>query len=133
MTSARLRPLAFAFVSAFSIATEAPLAADTCVTTVAPAANYGATVNLNVGSGATALLRFDLAALPERAMPSNLLKATLVLYVNGVGVAGSIDVGASSATLRLPGGAVGAPRRLAALTQFASAPSRDGDSLPGFV
>lgn len=89
-----LRPLvlALAWACGSAAATELPLAADTYVSSAAPNANYGATVTLNVGNGAMALLRFDLASLPERATPSELLKATLVLYVNRVGVPGAVEV-----------------------------------------
>jgi hypothetical protein len=92
---AAVRPLAFAVLSALSVlanAAETPLVADTYVTTAAPGANYGATASLNVGAGASTLLRFDLTSLPAGTAPSNLRNATLVLYVNRVGVAGAVEV-----------------------------------------
>ena len=97
MSLARLHPVVLAVLCALSasaFATEAPLSADAYVSTVSPAANYGATATLNVGAGASTLLRFDLSALPDRMLPANLLKANLLLYVNRIGVPGSVEVNA---------------------------------------
>lgn len=79
-------------VSPVAGAVEAPLAADTYVTSAATTANFGATATLNVGAGATSLLRFDLSTLPAGTKASNVSRATLVLYVNRVGVPGSLEV-----------------------------------------
>lgn len=73
-------------------AAELPLSADTYVSTAAPATNYGAAASLSVGPGSNALLRFDLAALPQGIQPGQVLKATLVLYANRVTTPGSIEV-----------------------------------------
>ena len=95
MSFSRLHSLTLAVLCALSasaLATEVPLSADAFVSIAAPTANYGGTANLNVGAGASTLLRFDLSALPDRMLPANLLKANLLLYVNRVGVPGSVDV-----------------------------------------
>jgi len=73
-------------------ALEAPLAADTHVSTVTPTANFGALPTVNVGGGSFGLIRFDLSTLPLAASAANVVKANLVLYVNRVGSAGGIDV-----------------------------------------
>lgn len=93
--SGALRPFVLAVLcacGATAMAADMPVAADAYVTTVAPSVNYGATATLNVGAGASALLRFDLTSLPERTAPSNLLKANLVLFVNRVGIPGAVEV-----------------------------------------
>jgi hypothetical protein len=73
-------------------ALDAPLAADAHVSTALPANNFGAVTTVNVGAGATGLLRFDLGSLPPGVTASQLVKATLKLYVNRVGAPGGIEV-----------------------------------------
>ena len=73
-------------------ALDAPLAADTHVSTVTPAANYGSLPTINVGGGSAGLLRFDLSTLPAAVTAAKVAKASLVLYVNRIGAAGGIDV-----------------------------------------
>jgi hypothetical protein len=95
MSFARLRPAVCAVLTTLAAsvaASEAPLSADTYVSTAAASSNYGAAATINVGPTATALLRFDLAALPPGTQPSQVLKATLVLYANRIGTAGNIEV-----------------------------------------
>lgn len=75
-----------------ALALDLPLAADTHVSTAAPATNFGSLTALNVGNGATGLLRFDLSVLPAAMTPSKLVKATLLLYANRIGTAGAIEV-----------------------------------------
>lgn len=95
MSYASLRPAVLAVLCALSAAAgaaNAPLAADAYVSTAANAANYGAATTLNVGGGATTLLRFGLASLPAGTTPSQLARATIVLYVNRVGAPGAVDL-----------------------------------------
>jgi hypothetical protein len=73
-------------------ALDAPLAADTHTSTALPANNFGALPTINVGGGATGLLRFDLGTLPAGTTSAKLVKATLVLYVNRVGSPGAVDL-----------------------------------------
>lgn len=73
-------------------ALETPLAADAHVSATLPANNFGNVATLNVGPGTTALLRFDLAALPAALTPAKIVKANLVLYVNRVGSPGAVEV-----------------------------------------
>lgn len=75
-----------------ALALDAPLAADTHTSTALPANNYGALPTVNVGGGATGLLRFDLGTLPEGTTAAKLVKATLVLYVNRIGTPGAVDL-----------------------------------------
>lgn len=73
-------------------ALDSPLAADAYITTASPATNFGAQATLNVGNGALALVGFDLSTLPPGTTAAKLVKATLVLYVNRVGIAGAVEV-----------------------------------------
>src|ERR1039457_2621581 len=84
--------LAVAAFCAFSVLTraqQAPPSADTWVSSVAPAANHGAGVNLSVGLGTTSYVKFNLSDVP--AGPS-VSKATLRLWLDVVGSAGQFDV-----------------------------------------
>lgn len=106
--------LAATLASAPARALDAPLAADSHVSASLPANNFGALPTLNVGGGSAALLRFDLATLPAATTAAKLVRATLVLYVNRVGVAGAVDLlpvnsawteaGVSAATMPASGG-----------------------------
>lgn len=71
---------------------EAPLAADTHITTASPAMNFGSHPTLNIGGGAFALLKFDLGGLPVGTSAAKVVKANLVLYVNRVGTPGALEV-----------------------------------------
>ena len=73
-------------------ALDSPLAADAYVSSVNPALNFGAQATLNVGAGSTALVGFDLSTLPPGTTAAKLVKATLVLYVSRIGVAGAVEV-----------------------------------------
>lgn len=75
-----------------ALALDAPLAADSHVSTSLPASNFGNLPTVNVGGGSTGLLRFDLGTLPEATTAAKLVKATLVLFVNRVGTDGGIEV-----------------------------------------
>lgn len=75
-----------------ALALDAPVAADAYVSTSLPANNFGAQPTLNVGGGATSLLRFDLRTLPAAVTAAKVTKATLVLYVNRVGSPGAVDL-----------------------------------------
>jgi hypothetical protein len=75
-----------------ALALDAPLAADAHVNSTAPGTNFGSAATLNVGGGSTALMRFDLSTLPTGTTAAKLVKATLVLYVNRVGVPGAVEL-----------------------------------------
>lgn len=76
----------------WALAVEAPLAADSHVSAALPTANFGGSQALNVGGGAVGLLRFDLATLPAGTTAAKVSKASLVVYVNRVGVPGAVEV-----------------------------------------
>jgi hypothetical protein len=88
----RCAPLLLALCAGAAQALDAPLAADAFVNTTLPTNNFGSLPQLNVGGGATALLRFDLATLPAGVTAKNVVKAQLKLFVNRVGTAGAIEV-----------------------------------------
>jgi Collagen triple helix repeat (20 copies)/TGF-beta propeptide len=70
-------------------AVEAPVAADTYVSSASPAANFGTAANLIVAPGNTALMQFDLSAVPPSATVAS---AYLRLYVNKLTTPGTLDV-----------------------------------------
>ncbi len=71
---------------------EATLVADAHVNQALPAVNSGTISNLNVGGGYTALLQFDLGALPVGTTASQVSRAVLRLYCNRVDTAGLVSV-----------------------------------------
>jgi hypothetical protein len=73
-------------------AVDVPPAADAHVSVSTPAANFGTLGNISVGAGAVGLLRFDLSTLPTGVIAADVVKATLTLFVNRIGVPGGIDV-----------------------------------------
>ena len=73
-------------------AAQLTLTADTHVTAARSTTNFGTLSNLQVGNGSTALLRFDLGALPTGLTASQVAKATLTIYVNRVFTSGLVSV-----------------------------------------
>ncbi len=73
-------------------ASQSTLLADTYVTTARPSTNYGALSNLYVNGAGTALLRFDLLAVPAGTTSAQVGRATLRVYVNRVNVPGALTV-----------------------------------------
>ncbi len=72
-------------------AAEAGLVADTYVSSATPSLNFGNAPSLSVGGGNTALLQFDLSAIPNSAsLKASALSATLHVFVNRVGTAGTL-------------------------------------------
>jgi hypothetical protein len=56
--------------------------------------NFGTAATINVGgpTSTAALVQFDLTALPAGVMSANIAKATLTLFVNKVGAAGTVNI-----------------------------------------
>ncbi|MBY0502935.1 MAG: DNRLRE domain-containing protein [Bryobacteraceae bacterium] len=107
-------PLMLFALSYPALAADALLTSDTFITTTNAAGNFGTNVNLAAGSGATALTQFSLSTLPAGLQASNVSKASLLLYVNRVTVAGNVSVallnstfGELTATQTSTGGAIG--------------------------
>jgi hypothetical protein len=73
------------------IAFSPPIAADTYVT-AGSGNNFGSSSTLNVGSGSTVLVQFNLGTLPMGLSSSSINRATLYLWSNKVMAAGAIDV-----------------------------------------
>lgn len=84
--------VAAAFAGPAAWALDAPLAADTHVSTSVPAANFGALPTLNIGGGSAGLLQFDLSTLPAVTTAAKVVKATLVMYVNRIATPGLLEV-----------------------------------------
>lgn len=73
-------------------ATLIPTAGDSFINSSARNANNGPGVNLKVGPTQTALLRFDLSALPAATLPADVSKASIILFVNAVNAPGAARV-----------------------------------------
>lgn len=57
------------------------------------ATNFGSATSITVGSsGSVGLVQFDLSQLPAGATPAQVAKATLTLFVNHIGVSGSVNI-----------------------------------------
>ena len=83
---------ALALWGASAFAAQATLVADAHVNQALPAVNSGAISNLYVGAGYTALLQFDLGALPTGTTAAQVSKAVLRVYCNRVDTAGLVSV-----------------------------------------
>ena len=84
--------VALAAASGAASALDAPLLADSSISSAQPTLNLGALPTLTVGGGANALLQFDLGTLPAGKTPSKLVKATLLLWINRVGTPGLLEL-----------------------------------------
>jgi hypothetical protein len=66
---------------------------DAYTNSASPSTNYGSAATLNVSSASqTAYIQFDLSEIPSGYTGANIAKASLKLYVNAVGTAGSFNV-----------------------------------------
>ncbi len=78
-----------------AFAQSVPLTQDSYVATnPATAINYGTAVTINAGgpNAGQALVQFDLTTLPDGTSAANVSKATLTLFVNKIGAAGTINI-----------------------------------------
>ena len=85
--------LVLATIPAAVLAQSVPLTQDSYVVP-GNGSNFGGSATINVGGAGLnqALAQFDLSALPGGTVGSNVSRATLVLFVNKVAVAGTINV-----------------------------------------
>jgi hypothetical protein len=74
-----------------SFGVEAVLQADTYVSASVPDSNFGAVAKMNVGNGESALVKFSLASLPIGTSADQVVSASLVVYVNSLTTAGSLE------------------------------------------
>jgi len=84
-----------AILPMFASAQTVPLTQDSyVVTNPATTNNYGTAATINVGgpSADDALLQFDITTLPAGTAAANIAKATLSLFVNKLGEAGTINI-----------------------------------------
>src|ERR1700676_694071 len=93
-------------------AADAPVLGDTYINSGAPGSNSGAPASLNVSGANTALLQFDLSKLPPGTTSANILRATLVAYVNRVGVSGAVDLSSVTSAWTELGVTAGSPPTL---------------------
>jgi len=84
---------ALALLPVVAFAQSVPLTQDSYFITGSPT-NYGnaATVNAVGASSDSALVQFDLTALPPGTSSSNIAKATLILFVNKLNAAGNVNI-----------------------------------------
>lgn len=73
-------------------ATLAPDIGDAHVNSASPNAKYGGANNLLVKSTMLALIRFDLGTLPQGTVGLDVERATVLLWVNNVATAGSVEL-----------------------------------------
>src|SRR5215468_8190124 len=71
-----------------SWAADAPLAADSYISSASPNSNFGSVETLAVSTGKTALVRFDLSSIPSC---SNIAKAYLRVFVDKVTTPGTLN------------------------------------------
>src|SRR5262249_1566629 len=85
--------LALNLISAVAFA-QAPPIGDTFVSASKSGTNYGNNASLAVQSagGGTVFVQFNLSSLPSEAIPDELSKATLKLFVSGLTSSGNFDV-----------------------------------------
>ena len=84
--------LAFATLGLAPLAAQVlPVAGDAQVNRTYPSTNFGTLPYMQVGGSSSAYVKFDTSSLAG-IDPSNVMRARLVLWTNGVGVAGSIDI-----------------------------------------
>lgn len=67
------------------------LTGDTYISSANAAGNFGSQTVMGVGSGATALVQFNLGTLPAGTQASGIQKASLLVYVNRVTTAGNVS------------------------------------------
>jgi hypothetical protein len=76
-----------------TLAVEALLKDDTFLSQTQPGVSFGSTVTLNVSPNDRALIQFDLnSLLPLNITPDQVTKATLFLWVNRVGIPGTVEL-----------------------------------------
>lgn len=98
MRKSRNMAIAALWVSGAAFGATAPLVGDAHTSSGVPASNFGALGTINVNSTSRAFLQFNLAAgLPAGTTAAQITKANLLLFVNKVNTAGSVDVNAAAA------------------------------------
>jgi Collagen triple helix repeat (20 copies) len=73
-------------------ATDVILTGDAHVSMTRSTTNFGTLANLYVGNGNTALLQFDLSALPAGLTASQISRASLTVFVNRVNTGGTVSL-----------------------------------------
>src|ERR1700730_1467702 len=79
-------------LAAAGLAQELPVRGGGHVKRLYPDVNFGALPFLQTGGTTRSFVKFDLSELPPRLSPSDVSKATLVLWVGRVGTAGEVQV-----------------------------------------
>jgi hypothetical protein len=79
-------------MTAAGLAQELPVSGDAHVNSLYPDVNFGAFPFLQAGGNTRIFLKFDLGGVPPNISPSDVSRASLILWVNRVTVAGQIQV-----------------------------------------
>ena len=79
-------------------ATVIPVQADATISATYPQTNFGGTANLVVDPSNQAVLQFSLGALPAGTTSAQISRALLIVYVNRVNTAGTVDLNGLSNT-----------------------------------
>ena len=83
-------------VTTVALAQELPVSGDAHVNSLYPDVSFGALPFLQAGGTTRTFVRFDLSGLPPHLSPSDLSRASLVLWVGRVTVAGEVQVSEAS-------------------------------------
>jgi hypothetical protein len=81
----------FAFVNSLALG-QVVLTDDSFTSSATPKANYGSSIAEVVGSGSNTYLKFSFVGLPSGLNGSNIANANVVIYVDAVVSAGTMDV-----------------------------------------
>ena len=79
-------------MTAAGLAQELPVSGDAHVNSLYPDMSFGALPFLQAGGTTRTFVRFDLSGIPPHLSPSELSRASLVLWVGRVAVAGEVQV-----------------------------------------
>jgi hypothetical protein len=70
----------------------ANVAADSSISSVSPAQNFGDSATLTINRGSAALIRLDLSSLPSGVTAANIQKASLTVFMSRSAAAGTVDL-----------------------------------------
>ncbi len=69
-----------------------PVLGDATISSTSASSNFGGLTTLNTGAGSSALIQFNLSALPPALLASSVQRATLSLWIDRLSAAGSVAI-----------------------------------------
>src|ERR1700675_4212340 len=79
-------------MTAAGLAQELPVSGDAHVNSLYPDVSFGSLPFLQTGGTTRTFVKFDLSGMPPHLSPSDLTRASLVLWVGRIAVAGEVQV-----------------------------------------